>query len=508
MAVLLFLTLPLPIILFIFILIRKNGSTRENRRGRRPPGPKGLPFIGNLHQFDTSKLHLCLSDLSNKHGPLMYLKLGQVPAVVISSAQVAKQALKHNDLAFAGRPHTTPSKKLSYGYLDIASSSHNPYWREMRKTVVLRLFTLKQVRSFKHIREEEVSHMIDEITNLTLAGPDGRAVDLSERVMAFSTNLLCRVAFGRRFDEERRFQKLMVEFEKVSADVVLADFIPLFGLIDKLSGVVYRLDRAFVNMDSFLQQLIDEHLRPNRPDSMDGDFLDLLIRLREDDSAAVKIDWNNIKAILMNIVVAGTETSASAIVWALTALTKKPCAMKKAQQEIRSLMADSKKSFVDEDDIEKLPYLKAVIKETLRLYPPLPLLVPKETMEKCTINGYEIEPKTFAFVNVWAIGRDPEYWENPNEFLPERFLNNNYSDKSIDFKGQDFGFIPFGSGRRRCPGLSLGVAAVEMALANLLYSFDWELPPGVKEEDIDTDASEGFTMRKRNPLCLIAKRYV
>ncbi|KAL7145148.1 hypothetical protein ABFS83_07G060400 [Erythranthe nasuta] len=505
MAVLLFLTLPLPIILFIFILIRKNVSTQENRcRGHRPPGPKGLPFIGNLHQFDTSKLHLCLSDLSNKHGPLMYLKLGQVPAVVISSAQVAKQALKHNDLAFAGRPHTTPSKKLSYGYLDIASSSHNDYWREMRKTVVLRLFTLKQVHSFKPIREEEVSHMIDEITNLTLAGPSGRAVDLSERVMAFSTNLLCRVAFGKRFDEGRKFQKIMVEFEKVSADVVLADFIPLFGWINKLSGVVYRLDRAFVNMDSFLQQLIDEHLRSDRPESMDGDFLDLLIRLREDDSASVKIDWNNIKAILMNIVVAGTETSASAIVWALTALTKKPCAMKKAKQEIRSLMADSKKSFVDEDDIEKLPYLKAVIKETLRLYPPLPLLVPKETMEKCTINGYDIEPKTFAFINVWAIGRDPEYWENPDEFLPERFLN----DKSIDFKGQDFGFIPFGSGRRSCPGLSLGVAAVEMALANLLYSFDWELPPGLKEEDIDTDAAEGFTMRKKNPLCLIAKRYV
>ncbi|KAL7105719.1 hypothetical protein ACP275_07G061900 [Erythranthe tilingii] len=466
MATLIFLIIFSLPVLFTFLLIRKNRSPEHPGGRRRPPGPNGLPFIGNLHQLDTSKLHLCLTQLSNKYGPLVYLKLGHVPLIVISSAEVAKQALKQNDLVFSGRPNSTSSKRLSYGHLDIVSSSYNEYWREMRKTVVLHLFTLKRVRSFRDVRENEVSRMVGEITKMTLAR-SGRAVYLSERVMYYSMNVLCRVAFGKRFDEKKRLDVLLLELQKSTMDLFVADYFAPLGWIDKFSGVDSRLDGVFEKMDSFFEGIIEEHLSSNRPKSMEGDFLDLLIRLREDTSASVKIDWNNIKAILMNIFVGGTDTSASTIVWALTTLMKNPTAMKKAQQEIKTLISN-KKSSINEDDIGKLPYLKAVIKETMRLYPPLPLLIPKETMEKCTINGYEIEPKTITFVNVWAIGRDPEYWENPNEFLPERFLNNNNDEKIIDFKGRDFGYIPFGSGRRSCPGLSLGVAAVEMALANLL----------------------------------------
>ncbi|KAK6138546.1 hypothetical protein DH2020_027713 [Rehmannia glutinosa] len=202
-----------------------------------------------------------------------------------------------------------------------------------------------------------------------------------------------------------------------------------------------------------------------------------------------------------NILIGTIDTSSSTIIWALTALVKKPSAMKKVQQEIRSSLIGKKRSVV-EDDIEKFPYLKAIIKETMRLYPPNPLSVPRETTDRCIVDGYEIQPKTIVFMNTWAVGRDPNYWENPNEFMPERFLNRN-----IDFKGQDFGLLPFGSGRRSCPGLSLGVAVVEMALANLLYSFDWELPHGMSEEDIDTQGTQGLTMQKKNPLCLMAKTY-
>lgn len=157
-----------------------------------------------------------------------------------------------------------------------------------------------------------------------------------------------------------------------------------------------------------------------------------------------------------------------------------------------------KKDFVDEDDVQKLPYLKAIVKETMRLHPASPLLVPRETIEKCVIDGYEIPAKTLVFVNAWAIGRDPEFWENPEEFLPERFIGS-----SIDFKGQDYQFIPFGAGRRICPGLYLGAAMVELALANLLYSFNWETPPGMKGEDIDTLVKPGVTMHKKNALCLL-----
>lgn len=191
---------------------------------------------------------------------------------------------------------------------------------------------------------------------------------------------------------------------------------------------------------------------------------------------------------------AGIESSGGTLLWALTALMKNPSTMKKLQEEIRSTVG--KKSSIDEDDIEKLPYLKAVLKETMRLYPMVPM-VPKETIDPCIIDGYEIPAKTFVFVNIWAIGRDPDYWEDPYEFLPERFLN-----KSIDTKGQDFGFIPFGSGRRMCPGLPLAIPTMEVALANLVYFFNWEVPRG---SQVDTDTSLGIGLHKKNPLWLKAK---
>ncbi|KAM3327282.1 hypothetical protein P3S67_002408 [Capsicum chacoense] len=176
--------------------------------------------------------------------------------------------------------------------------------------------------------------------------------------------------------------------------------------------------------------------------------------------------------------------------------------MKKVQEEIRKSIQKNG-NIVNENDIQNLPYLEAVIKEAFRLYSPTPLLIPRESMAKSTLEGYEIQPKTIIHVNVWAIARDPEIWENPEEFIPERFLNSD-----VDFKGQYFELIPFGAGRRGCPAMTLGVASVELALSNILYSFDWKLPYGMKKEDIDTNAKPGITMHKKNDLCLIAKNYM
>lgn len=201
---------------------------------------------------------------------------------------------------------------------------------------------------------------------------------------------------------------------------------------------------------------------------------------------------------MQNVFVAGTDTSAVTVTWAMTALMKSPSILKRLQTEIRQVMG--KKQTIDEDDIDKLPYLKATVKEAMRLFPAVPLLVPRETLEKCNLGGYEIPAKTMVYVNAWGIGRDPKVWENPDEFLPDRFLNS-----SIDVKGQDFQLIPFGSGRRGCPGYSMGLLTVHLLLANLLHSFDWELPPGVKKEDIDTESLPGLAISKKNALKLIAK---
>ncbi|KAL0414174.1 UNVERIFIED_CONTAM: cytochrome [Sesamum radiatum] len=370
----------------------------------------------------------------------------------------------------------------------------------MRKMVVLRLFTLKQVNSFRPAREDEVAHMVQQISRRVNAQ---QPVNINETALSLSSSMIFRFALGKRYDEEggsgKRFFDLLQQ--ELTLQIFIGDYFPWLGWIDKLCGRVSRLEKAFKDLDSFYEELIEEHLSPNRPESMNRDILDLLIQLKEDRSSSIQINWDHVKGVLMDIFVAGTDTTAAAITWAMTALIKKPQVLNKVQQEIRTMVG--KKGSVAEEDIHKLPYLKAVVKETLRLYPPSPLSLPRSTIKSSIIDGYEIEPNTIVYVNVWAISRDPNFWQNPDEFLPERFLNSN-----LDFKGHDFEFLPFGSGRRVCPGMALGAAEVELALANLLYSFNWELPPGMVENDVDIDTLPGLVTHKKNPLCLMARNYL
>ncbi|GJN13003.1 hypothetical protein PR202_ga31336 [Eleusine coracana subsp. coracana] len=175
--------------------------------------------------------------------------------------------------------------------------------------------------------------------------------------------------------------------------------------------------------------------------------------------------------------------------------------MKKAQAEVRGFVRNKLK--VDEEDVTNLKYLKMVIKENFRLHPPETLLIPRETMQSCVISGYNVSPGTRVFVNVWAIGRDPSVWDSPEEFYPERF-----EDRHIDFRGSNFELLPFGSGRRACPAVAMGLANVELALANLLYWFDWDFPEGMREEVMDMEETGQLVFRKKVPLCLVPTKHV
>lgn len=194
--------------------------------------------------------------------------------------------------------------------------------------------------------------------------------------------------------------------------------------------------------------------------------------------------------------VAGTDTSAATLEWTITELARHPTVMKKAQEEVRNIASSAGK--VEESHLQHLHYLKAVIKETLRLHPPAPLLVPRESMEKCNLDGYEIPAKTRVLINAYAIGRDSDSWENPLEFNPERLM-----DKSLEDKDQDFRLIPFGGGRRGCPGYLFGLATVEIALARLLFHFDWALPQGVSADDFDLSEIFGLAIRKKTAVVLV-----
>jgi cytochrome P450 len=195
---------------------------------------------------------------------------------------------------------------------------------------------------------------------------------------------------------------------------------------------------------------------------------------------------------------AGTDTISTLLEWAMTELLRHPNIMKKLQEEVKSVVGD--RTNITEDDLGNMKYLQAVIKETLRLHPPIPLLVPRENRQDIKLKGYHIKAGTRVIINAWAIARDPTYWNQPEEFKPERFLNN-----SIDIKGNDFELIPFGAGRRGCPGIVYAMAANELVLANLVHQFKWELPDGVAGlETLDMSETFGLTMHRKTPLVAVA----
>nr|AJD25157.1 cytochrome P450 CYP71AT93 [Salvia miltiorrhiza] len=484
-------SIALPIILIY--LLRKNN--KKSLKPNLPPLAPGLPLIGNLHQLAAAPLpHIFLSQLSKIQGPLLRLNLGSNPIIVISSAKLAEEVLKKQDSAFCSRPKLVAQRRLSYNGADMAFAPYGAHWREMRRIAAAHLLSPTKVHSFRAVRQDEVARMVAKIARCGASSP----VNLSEAAMGLTTTLICRIGFGRRYEEQgselRRFEELLGELRQLLSAFFVSDYFPALSWVDRVCGMMKRLDCAFEKLDRFYQEVIDEHLG-RKDGEEEEDIISMQIKL---ELHSPKPNWDRVKALLMNLFIGGTDSSAAAIVWNMTALMKAPHIMKKVQTEIRNVVGNKGK--VDDDDLPKLPYLKAILNETFRLYTPVPLLVPRQTTEKCVLDGYEIQPNTTVYVNVWAIARDSEYWKiSPEEFLPERFIGSN-----MDVKGQDFGVIPFGSGRRICPGMFMGVANVELAVANLLYSFDWELPQGIQ---LDTHVLPGLIMHKKNPLFLLPKPY-
>ncbi|KAF2291809.1 hypothetical protein GH714_035691 [Hevea brasiliensis] len=489
---------PLSLILLLpllFFILKKKIQDHIRQRKHLPPGPPRLPIIGNLHQLGVLP-HQSLWNFSKKYGPVMLLQLGRVPVLIVSSADAAKEVLKTHDINTCSRPLLAGTGKLSYNYLDVAFTPYGDYWREMRKICVLELFSAKRVQSFQFVREEEIDLLIDSIYK---SSSSATAVDLSEKTLSLTANITCRVAFGKGFQERglshERFQEVIHEGLAMLGSFSAADFFPYVGwIVDRLTGLHARLERNFQEFDVFYQKVIDDHIQKGTKEPGQEDIIDVLLRLErfQTESGTIQFSEDHIKAILMD---SDYEISLSFVL-----ACKTPQSYEKSTRRNQNLRWNKRK--VSESDIEKLGYFKMVVMETLRLHPPGTLLIPRETMSQFSINGYEIQPKTRIQVNVWAIGRDPKIWRNPEEFFPERFIDN-----PIDFKGQNFEMLPFGGGRRGCPGIVMGLATVELALANLLFCFDWKLPFDMKVEDINMEEAAGLTVYKKASLLLVPIRY-
>ncbi|XP_042483460.1 cytochrome P450 71A1-like [Macadamia integrifolia] len=482
-------------LLFLFKLNKKKKIEKEEPPSL-PPSPPKLPIIGNLHQLGTLPPR-SLAAFSHKYGPLMLFHFGSVPTLVVSSPEMATEITKTHDIVFANRSTSPVTKKLVYGCTDISFSPYGEYWRQLRKLCVIELFSSKRVRSFKFVREEEVAVLIEKISVLSQGGVI--PVNISDLLPIFSSNVICRVAAGTKYTNPK-LSHIAREVEILLGAFSVREYFPLLGWIDTLTGLDKRVNKIFQEMDSVFDAVIQDHLNSHKEDGQENekDVVDLLLEAQKDSSLGVSLTLDNIKAIIMDMFIAGTDTSAIIVEWAIVELVRNPSIMKKAQEEIRSVVGS--KSKIEEDDIPQMDYLKCIIKEIMRLHPPVPLLLPRESSAGVHIKGYYIPPKTRVIINAWAIQMDPKVWDNPEEFIPERFINN-----PIDLQGQDFKFLPFGAGRRVCPGIWFGLASSELVLANLLYWFDWECPGG--EKDIDMTEVFGLVVHKKTPVHLLPKNH-
>ncbi|KAL9434112.1 hypothetical protein AB3S75_028863 [Citrus x aurantiifolia] len=498
-------SLPLLLPILLFILVQLLKLTRARGNLNLPPSPPKLPIIGNLHQVLQNLPHRSFKALSERYGPLMYVYFGNTPSLVVSSAELASQVMKTHDIAFSNRPKTIAAHILLYECKDLGNVNYGEYWRQLRKICVLELLSSKRVQSAQHVRVEEVSCLINKIRRSCL---NGGAINLSEMLLAVSNNIASRCVFGRKVEEEEggeggnggsKFGELTRRQMMLMTSFCFGDLYPSLNWIDVLTGFIGRLHQTAAALGDLLDQVIEEHRvsLTDNDQSDKKDFVHILLQLQENGNLAIELSQDTIKAILMDMFVGGTDTTATTLEWVMAELLKNPRITKRAQEEVRGVVKG--KLNIDMKDIDKMDYIKCVIKETLRLHAPVPLLVPRETAESVKLNGYDIPAKTRVFVNGWAIQRDPKVWDRPEEFLPERFENN-----PTDYRGQDFQFIPFGAGRRGCPGMSFAIASVEYVVANLLHWFDWKLPFGVV---LDMTEASGVTLQRKSPLHVVPTLY-
>ncbi|KAL1215999.1 Cytochrome P450 71B7 [Cardamine amara subsp. amara] len=476
--------------------------SKKLKRWKLPPGPQKLPIIGNLHNLNGLP-HTCFRNLSQKFGPVMLLRFGFVPVVVISSKEGAEEALKTHDLECCSRPETVATRMISYNFKDIGFAPYGEEWKALRKLVVMELLNVKKFKSFRSIREEENNLMVKKLMESALTRSP---VNLKKTLFTLIASSICKLAFGVNihkceFIDEHNVEELVHKFELLIDGIAFSDFFPGVGwLMDRISGQNKTLNNVFSELDIFFQNVLDEHLKPGRIVSESPDVVDVMVDLmkkQEKDEDSFKLTTDHLKGIISDIFLAGVNTSAVTLSWAMTELIRNPRVMKKVQDEIRTKLGDNKE-IITEDDLTKLDYFKLVVKETFRLHPAAPLLLPRETMSQVKIQGYDIPAKTQMIINIYSIARDPKLWTNPDEFNPERFLDN-----VIDYKGLNFELLPFGSGRRICPGMMMGITNVELGLLNLLYFFDWGLPEGKTMKDIDLEETGSIIISKKTTLELV-----
>ncbi|XP_076939135.1 cytochrome P450 93A3-like [Bidens hawaiensis] len=464
-------------------------------KSRLPPAPFCLPVIGHLHLL-TPIIHQGLHKLSKRHGPIFRLFLGSTPCVVVSTPEIAKEIYKTHENAFLDRPHNSIVNYLAYGGKDFVFAPYGSYWKFLKKIIMSELLNGKTLDHLFPVRRDELNCFIKYLSH---KAADGKSVELERELMKLTSNVISRLFMSKRCSEDEgesgAITKIVTEIAEIVGAFNLSDHIWICKNLD-LQGFEKKSKDIRQRFDALFEMIITDHQVTRKQEKREArDLLDILLHISADESMEIKLTRENIKVFILDILVAGTDTSAISIEWALAELINHPNIMRKAVEEIDKVIG--KNRLIQESDIPHLPYLQAIVKESLRLHPTVPL-IQRISKQDCTVGGYHIPANTTALINVWSLDRDPTHWESPLEFRPERF-----EGTQLDVRGQHFHLLPFGTGRRMFPGISLGLLMVHVTLGAMIQCFEWKAGKNGNLATVDMEEGIGITLPKANPLVCV-----
>ncbi|CAL5420545.1 unnamed protein product [Camellia sinensis] len=484
-------------LLFIFL----SYYLYQKLKFKLPPGPRPLPIVGNLYDIKPVRFR-CFADWAQVYGPIISVWFGSTLNVIVSSSELAKEVLKEHDQQLADRHRSRSAAKFSRDGQDLIWADYGPHYVKVRKVCNLELFTPKRLEALRPIREDEVTAMVESIFNDS-TNPDncGKPLLVKKYLGAVAFNNITRLAFGKRFvnsegvmDEQGlEFKAIVANGLKLGASLAMAEHIPWLRWMFPLEEEAFAKHGA--RRDRLTRAIMEEHtLARQKSGGAQQHFVDALLTLQE----KYDLSEDTIIGLLWDMITAGMDTTAISVEWAMAELIKNPRVQQKAQEELDRVIGSER--VMIEPDFSNLPYLQCIAKESLRLHPPTPLMLPHRANANVKIGGYDIPKGSNVHVNVWAVARDPAVWKNPMEFRPERFF-----EEDVDMKGHDYRLLPFGAGRRVCPGAQLGINLVTSMLGHLLHHFVWTPSEGVKPEEIDMSENPGLVTYMKTPVQAVAK---